>query len=224
MKERMIAAVGRTGYGKSTVVRQLVAAHRRVMILEQKPEKIPDWAGLDVEWYTRFPELLADMKALPAGSSFRVGIVPGLSSFVDCLRLSWALGDNLTVVEEIGKYFPYNKRIKPYHMPVAWGGNMNVPGEFLEFCERGRHAGRGDGTQPARLALVSQRLKRIPLCAQAELDRVYAFRLNLKHDRKWLAECPGSSEELADETKELPRFHYLNIDEEGGVTRETTKP
>jgi hypothetical protein len=222
----MIAAVGRTGYGKSSKVRQHVRAHRRVIIVEQKPEKVKDWAGLDVEWYRSADELKTDLQQLPPGSSFRVGIVPGLSGFVDVLRLAWALGDVLLVIEEAGKYFPYAKsNRKRYHGPVVSGGNMMVPFEFLEICERGRHAGpRGDGTQPVGVLITSQRPKRLPLCFQSELDRVYAFMLRVKHDRAWLAECPGSDDELAEETKSLPRFHYLNIPGEGEVTRETTTP
>lgn len=223
MNERMVAVVGRTGYGKSSIVRHLVESHDRVMVLEQKPEKIQDWAGQDIEWYRTWPEFYGEMRAVRP-RRFRVGFVPGLNHLVDCIRLAWALGDILLVIEEAGKYFPYNKQVRPHHMKVTWGGNMNVPGEVLEMCERGRHAGRGDGNMPLRCVITSQRPKRLPLCIQAELDRVYAFRLRLAVDRKWLAECPGADAELAEETKELPKFHYLNIAEEGECLRGITCP
>lgn len=223
MTERMIAVVGRTGYGKSTVARQLVASRNRVIILEQDIRKAKDWAGLGVEWYHTWSELYADMiTARPR--RFRVGFVPTRSYFVDCLRLAWALGDATILVEEMGKYFPYRKRLKPYHMPVVDGGNMPVPGEFLELCERGRHAGP-DAKSPAALIGLSQRPKRMPLCFQAELERVCAFRLTLPHDRAWLAACPGSNEDIAEQTKNLPKYRYLNITgEDGGCSLETTRP
>lgn len=224
MIERTVAVVGRTGFGKSTIVRQLVQSHDRVVILEQKAEKIRDWDGLDVEWFSSWRELYGTMKEIRP-RRFRVGFIPGRAFFVDALRLAWALGDVLLVIEEAGKYFPYNKKARPHHKEIEYGGNMNVPGEFLEICERGRHAGpRGDGTQPVRLVVVSQRPKRLPLCFQAELDRTYAFKLQLPHDRSWLAECPGADEQLAAQARDLPKYHFFNICAEGGVTRETTRP
>jgi hypothetical protein len=219
--ERMIAAVGHTGYGKSTIVREIVLARDRVITLEQDARKRPEWEALGFIWYDSFAELLADLKAFNP-RRFRVALVPGRSRFVDVLRLAWALGNVTVIIEEAGKYFPWLKPMRqPWHLPIASGGNMTVPGELLEICERGRHAGP-DAASPVSLVFVSQRPKRIPLCVQAELDRVYAFHLALPHDRKWLAECPGATKQIAEETKNLPKYQYLNITQEG-FTREVTR-
>ena len=215
MNPRMCAVIGRTGHGKTTKVRDLILACDRVMILEQSNEKT-EYPG--VVRFGTWDALYGAMRHVNP-RRFRVSFAPGTSRFVDCLRLAWVLAPVTVVIEEAGKYFPQHKKTSRHHMEAVNG----VPGEFLEICERGRHAGRG-AVNAVSLIAVSQRPMRLPLCLRAELDRVYAFRLNSKRDRDWLAECPGSDQEIAEASKDLQAFHYLNVDANGGCLAETTTP
>lgn len=202
----MVAVVGRTGCGKSSLVRQLVGSRERVIILESADVKSE---YPDARRFNSWADLVAALRVIEQKKvrKFRVSFCPGLGYFPLLLEAAWALGDVTLVIEEGAKYFPPDR-------PVPW--------QFIEVCERGRHAGP-DAASPVSIIMVSQRPKRLPIVFRAELARLYAFRLNEKADRDWLAGFPGASKEIADGVSNLELFHYLNVDANGGITHETTR-
>lgn len=213
---------GPTGFGKSTLARAEVLKLDRVIVVEPHDSKS------DYEGVIRFKSVTEMEFAIRCFGergprTFRVAVAPGLTWFPRLCAVAWKLGDVTLVLEETGKYFGPGK----YYPAVGEDGKRRlvpVPQEFVEICERGRHAGP-DEKSPVSVLALAQRASRIPDVLKNELATFYAFRIPLDEDRRWLKTCPGSSVEISEATKDLPKFNYLKIDcENGGFTRETTTP
>jgi hypothetical protein len=220
-KDRIVGVGGRTGFGKSSLARQLVAAHRRVVILEPSDRKSE---YPDTERFYAWPDLLETMRRCgPHGPrQFRVALACGTTYFPQVLRLAWACAPCLVVIEEMSKYFGPDIYY-PARDPVTGKVRLvAVPREFVEICERGRHAGR-DGAQPVGILGISQAPAFAPRVFRQEMARFYSFRLTAEEDRRWLKGFPGAREAYA-RTAELQQFEYLNIDADGEVTNEKTTP
>lgn len=217
MNGRMVGIGGRTGFGKSSLARSLISGHARVIILENSDAK----NEYDAERFASWPEMLmAFWKCGSRGPKrFRVSIACGTTYFPHVLALAWALGDVLVVVEEAGKYFGPGV----YYQDVRTGRNVAVPREFVEICERGRHAGPG-ASDPISVLMIAQAPARLPRVFRQEMARFYAFRLTAKEDRDWLKDFPGAGSEVAERSALLEKFSYLNIDADGGCSLEKTLP
>jgi hypothetical protein len=214
------AIVGPTGYGKSTLKAEVIerGLQKHGRIIELLPDdKEPADPNVIVfrDWRT-FWTTMRDKKP----SKFHVAFKPGERYFPAVCALAWLLAPCLLVIEESGKY--YGPDI--YYRDELTGRHVQIPREFVELCERGRHAGpRSTDDLPVDLLIIALDATRIQRCARRELRRISAFCLPTPEERKWLAEAPNCNAEIAELTKDLPKFTYLKIDtENGGYTRETT--
>lgn len=196
LRREIALAVGRTGFGKSALTKELVGRRQRVIILEKWSDK--DEYGGTLR-FKSWAELLRAFKTKKP-TRFRVSFSPGLTYFPHVCALAWVLGDVLLVIEEASSYFPGGK----------------VPPEFIELCERGRH-------RQVSIYATAQRPKRLPIILRAEADLLYCFRLNEKADRDWVAEFPGADRQLAEQAAGLERYRYMAIDSNGGVRHGATK-
>lgn len=220
-----VAVVGHTQCGKSTLLRSIITEpdSDRVLAIEHDERKRPEWEALGFMWYPSFGELFADFDAVRP-RRFRVVVAPGRERFVDTLRLAMVLGDVLVPIEEMTRYFPWSKRERaPHHMPVVWGRNMFVPGEFMELCVRWAHQGM-DSHRAVGLIGVTQQPILAPKCFRAELVTTYALHLADEDDRKWLRGVPGGTRETADQTKDLPKYRYFEISRDDGIKLQATTP
>lgn len=217
-RERIIGIGGPTGFGKSSLARRLLRADDRLLVLEAHDKK-SDYPGL--LRYDRWDELFADMRDVRP-RTFRVAFAPGLTFFPHVCRLAWLLAPVRLVIEEAGKYFGPGIYY-PERDAAGKVRRVAVPRVFVDLIERGRHAGPRE-CAAVSLVAISQRPVRIPASLRFELARFYAFRLADRENRAWLAGMPGCDSATAERTKDLPRFEFLNICADGGVSCETTSP
>lgn len=214
LADRVVAVVGQSGYGKTTIMKRLLEQHDRVIILEQTDLKTE---YPNVIRYNSYAEMRYELLAARP-RRFRVALAPGRRFFRHTLALAWLLADPdvAVFVEEAGRYFEKGDK---------------APAEILEIADRGRHSGPAKPLYSKEVAkgkftmvMASQRPVVIPKDFRAQLNRVYAFRLGDADDRDWLAGVPNCSATTAAATKDLPRFNYFNIDTEGETRLEQTKP
>ncbi|MBI3296676.1 MAG: hypothetical protein HYZ75_00825 [Elusimicrobia bacterium] len=214
--ERQVGAVvGAPGYGKTVLTSQVIAGHRRVLILqpwthknEYKAQRVTSYAAL-------FGFLMRH-----GHGPFTVTYTPHPAEVPYIYMLVWALQMDslkrhggtpdpiLMVLEEATTYMV--KATK--NADGTWIYRKGVtPDEFTHLTERGRHL-------QVSIILTTQRPFNLPLDLRATLDWVMAFHLPLKHDRAWFQDFAPSVPGLGDELLPLPKLRFRKVTQGGIVT------
>ncbi len=202
---RLVAVYGRRGSGKSTRVKALTRACRRLIVFDPRDEYAID-AGL-----ARFDRLRAMFLAIKRrwSSGFRLAFVPEAGrepeQLHDLVTALWRAqrpyeqgrdGRKITlVVEEMDLSYPVR------FLPASMQGMTRV-------CNQGRHVG-------IDVIGVTQRPAQISATFRGNISEAYIFPLARADDRREILGMIG--QEYAEQLRRLPDHHYLRY-ENGTVT------
>lgn len=162
-----VAFVGKTGSGKTTLARQLVAGLDRVIVIDPKGSLYGQW-DLE-EWSDR-----ETVKRLDKGEPVRVRVpVPVTDDVQEALEpvfyVAYAVGGVTVYIDELYGVLSEGKRPGKY---------------FRALYTRGREFGIG-------VWAAVQRPTWVPLFTLSEAEWSFTFRLQMKEDRKRMAAIVG---------------------------------
>jgi hypothetical protein len=159
-----VVAVGKTGSGKSFLMRYLVLQLHRVMVLDPKATIDPKvWR---LEWAT---ETL--LRQLKKGKSARILVrADNLEEYAYWLQAAWDIGNIVVYIDELYALVEF--------------GQSKPPKILSRIYTQGREKEVG-------VWGATQRPSWVPMFTLSESDWFFAFRTQLQDDRRRLAELMG---------------------------------
>lgn len=164
-----VAILGRSGSGKSVLLRQLLAPYHRAILLD--PKRRADFGGWAIVEGAR--DLRRDWPRHHARVIARPSLADTERDWLDaCATLAYYGGSLALGVDELAGIVTEQRSVRG-----------------LDIClQRGRDPGPQG---PVTTIVASQRPKRIPVNVLTEADHLFAFDLNHPDDRKLIADVTG---------------------------------
>lgn len=209
---KRIAAFGRSGSGKSTIMDTIAAPSQRLIVFDFLPTGAKRARSLRLTHARTLKEVRAIM-AKSYARGFRIWYQPPIDDQAQALHelsaLIWQVqervGDpypHITLyVDEMSDCFPV------YNLPVGQRG-------FYRLCKAGRHMG-------VNLLGASQRPAQVNTEFRGNLNACYLFSLIGEADHKAAMALGGRR--ARDFVATAPAFHYLRMGEGGEVTTGKTR-
>ena len=178
-----VVAVGKTGSGKSYLMRHLVSQLRRVMVLDPKSMINPDQWNLD--WAS-----IRGVRDLGKGKDARL-LVRGVTTddWAYWLDAAWNVGNVVVYIDELYALVDF--------------GQGKPPRVLSRLYTQGREKLVG-------VWGATQRPAWVPMFTLSESDWFFAFRTQLSEDRKRLAELMG--EEVLEQVPDKHGFWEYNTE------------
>lgn len=196
-RPRIVAVIGESGGGKSTVAVQLVAGDPRVLVAA--PYMKNPYGALACATYGAAKATLRDVKP----KKFRLAVpVYDKKGLAEMCRLAWVVAPVTLVLDETAFYIQ---------------NTAAAPEELRYIVQVGRHAGP-DEEQPVSLVVLGQVPSNLPTWLRAEAKTVYMFPLSRDEDRVKVGAdlgLPRETRELVDaRLPTLPKYHRLRLDKQ----------
>lgn len=162
--DQRVVAVGKTGSGKSYLMRFLVQQLHRVMVLDPKATIDPKMWGL--EWATQ-----AHLRTLAKGKSAKILVrADSLEEWGIWLQHAWDIGKIVVYIDELYALVEF--------------GQAKPPKILSRIYTQGREKEVG-------VWGATQRPSWVPMFTLSESDWFFAFRTQLQDDRARLAQLMG---------------------------------
>jgi DNA helicase HerA-like ATPase len=178
----IVLVIGKTGFGKSWWSKLFAQKYARKFIYD--PAMSKEYECL----YSSMNEIMQkyDEGELETDSKFSLGVI--LPTEVEgMVNLSFGIGNNLLVLEELGTFFPKGMRQLPDYM--------------MKQCFLGRH-------RACSMVLIAQRAISIPIDLRGQFNRIVTFQQSEDDDVSWLIGKYGR--EKAESIPFLPKFTCLD--------------